>query len=140
MAANALYLLQLPVRSPEFRVLITGGYAIFRSKMEFPFSRKNHAISLRARKVRVVECVAKSTEMEALMKDGGDDDNDEGDEVRGDDDKVVTHGDSVSSQRSASASGGDSLSLGIREPVYEVLNFIDPLFSFTIFVARYFLV
>lgn len=78
--------------------------------------------------------------MEALMKDGGDDDNDEGDEVRGDDDKVVTHGDSVSSQRSASASGGDSLSLGIREPVYEVLNFIDPLFSFTIFVARYFLV
>lgn len=122
MAANALYLLQLPVRSPEFRFLITGGYAIFRSKMEFPFSRKNHAISLRARKVRVVECVAKSTEMEALMKDGGDDDNDEGDEVRGDDDKVVTHGDSVSSQRSASASGGDSLSLGIREPVYEVVE------------------
>ncbi|KAL3324799.1 hypothetical protein AABB24_038747 [Solanum stoloniferum] len=122
MAANAPYLLQLPVRSPEFRVLITGGYAIFRSQMEFPFSRKNHAISLRARKVRVVECVAKSTELEALVKDGGDDDNDDGDEVRGDDDKVVTHGDSVSSQRSASASSGDSLSLGIREPVYEVVE------------------
>ncbi|WMV55850.1 hypothetical protein MTR67_049235 [Solanum verrucosum] len=122
MAANAPYLLQLPVRSPEFRVLITGGYAIFRSRMEFPFSRKNHATSLRARKVRVVECFAKSTELEALVKDGGDDDNDDGDEVRGDDDKVVTHGDSVSSQRSASASGGDSLSLGIREPVYEVVE------------------
>ncbi|TMW90920.1 hypothetical protein EJD97_015043 [Solanum chilense] len=121
MAANAPYLLQLPVRSPEFRDLITGGYAIYRSRMEFPFSRKNHATSLRARKVRVVECVAKSTELEALVKDGGDD-NDEGDEVRGDDDKVVTHGDSVSSQRSASASGGDSLSLGIREPVYEVVE------------------
>jgi len=129
MAANAPYLLQLPVRSPEFRVLITGGYAIFRSRMEFPFSRKNHATSLRARKVRVVECFAKSTELEALVKDGGDDDNDDGDEVRGDDEKVVTHGDSVSSQRSASASGGDSLSLGIREPVYEVLNFINPLIS-----------
>lgn len=122
MAANAPYLLQLPVRSPEFRVLITGGYAIFRSRMEFPFSRKNHATSLRARKVRVVECVAKSTELEALVKDGGDDDNDDGDGVRGDDDKVVTHGDSVSSQRSASASSGDSLSLGIREPVYEVVE------------------
>ncbi|KAK6776455.1 hypothetical protein RDI58_027456 [Solanum bulbocastanum] len=122
MAANAPYLLQLPVRSPKFRVLITGGYAIFRSQMEFPFSRKNHAISLRAPKVRVVECVAKSTELEALVKDGGDDDNDEGDEIRGDDDKVVTHGDSVSSQRSASASSGDSLSLGIREPVYEVVE------------------
>ncbi|XP_049353498.1 magnesium transporter MRS2-11, chloroplastic isoform X2 [Solanum verrucosum] len=122
MAANAPYLLQLPVRSPEFRVLITGGYAIFRSRMEFPFSRKNHATSLRARKVRVVECFAKSTELEALVKDGGDNDNDDGDEVRGDDDKVVTHGDSVSSQRSASASGGDSLSLGIREPVYEVVE------------------
>lgn len=122
MAANAPYLLQLPVRSPEFRVLITGGYAIFRSRMEFPFSRKNHATSLRARKVRVVECFAKSTELEALVTDGGDDDNDDGDEVRGDDDKVVTHGDSVSSQRSASASGGDSLSLGIREPVYEVVE------------------
>ncbi|KAH0746676.1 hypothetical protein KY285_008333 [Solanum tuberosum] len=122
MAANAPYLLQLPVRSPEFRVLITGGYAIFRSRMEFPFSRKNHATSLRARKVRVVECFAKSTELETLVKDGGDDDNDDGDEIRGDDDKVVTHGDSVSSQRSASASGGDSLSLGIREPVYEVVE------------------
>lgn len=122
MAANAPYLLQLPVRSPEFRVLITGGYAIFRSRMEFPFSRKNHATSLRARKVRVVECAAKSTELEALVKDGGDDDNDDGDEVRGDDEKVVTHGDSVSSQRSASASSGDSLSLGIREPVYEVVE------------------
>ncbi|XP_027768734.1 magnesium transporter MRS2-11, chloroplastic isoform X2 [Solanum pennellii] len=122
MAANASYLLQLPVRSPEFRVLVTGGYAIFRSRMDFPFSRKNHATSLRARKVRVVECVAKSTELEALVKDGGDDDNDDGDEVRGDDEKVVTHGDSVSSQRSVSASGGDSLSLGIREPVYEVVE------------------
>ncbi|XP_049378701.1 magnesium transporter MRS2-11, chloroplastic [Solanum stenotomum] len=122
MAANAPYLLQLPVRSPEFRVLITGGYAIFRSRMEFPFSRKNHATSLRARKVRVVECFAKSPELEALVKDGGDDYNDDGDEVRGDDDKVVTHGDSVSSQRSASASGGDSLPLGIREPVYEVVE------------------
>ncbi|KAH0715419.1 hypothetical protein KY284_008324 [Solanum tuberosum] len=122
MAANAPYLLQIPVRSPEFRVLITGGYAIFRSPMEFPFSRKNHATYLRDRKVRVVECVAKSTELEALVKDGGDDDNGDGDEVRGDDDKVVTHGDSVSSQRSASASSGDSLSLGIREPVYEVVE------------------
>lgn len=122
MAANAPYLLQLPVRSPEFRVLITGGYAIVRSRMEFPFSCKNYATSLRARKVRVVECVAKSTELEALVKDGGDDDNDDGDEIRGDDDKVVTHGDSVSSQRSASASSGDSLSLGIREPVYEVVE------------------
>ncbi|XP_006349060.1 magnesium transporter MRS2-11, chloroplastic [Solanum tuberosum] len=122
MAANAPYLLQLPVRSPEFRVLITGGYAIVRSRMEFPFSCKNYATSLRARKVRVVECVAKSTELEALVKDGGDDDNDDGDGVRGDDDKVVTHGDSVSSQRSASASSGDSLSLGIREPVYEVVE------------------
>lgn len=122
MAANAPYLLQLPVRSPEFRVLITGGYAIVRSRMEFPFSCKNYATSLRARKVRVVECFAKSTELETLVKDGGDDDNDDGDEIRGDDDKVVTHGDSVSSQRSASASGGDSLSLGIREPVYEVVE------------------
>uniref|UniRef100_M0ZI43 Magnesium transporter n=1 Tax=Solanum tuberosum TaxID=4113 RepID=M0ZI43_SOLTU len=132
MAANAPYLLQLPVRSPEFRVLITGGYAIVRSRMEFPFSCKNYATSLRARKVRVVECVAKSTELEALVKDGGDDDNDDGDGVRGDDDKVVTHGDSVSSQRSASASSGDSLSLGIREPVYEIAHQKDPdiVFSF----------
>lgn len=126
MAATAApHLLQLPVRSPELRVLITGGYAIFRSRLEFPFLRKNYATPLRARKVRV-ECVTKSTELEALVKEGGDDDNEDDDEVREVDDKVVAHGDSsngsVSSQRSVSASGGDSLSLGIREPVYEVVE------------------
>lgn len=131
MAATAApHFLQLPARSPELRVLISCGYAIFRSRLEFPFSRKNYATPLRARKLRV-ECVAKSTELEALVKDGGDDDNEDDDEVRENDDKVVAHGDSVngsvSSQRNVSASGGDSLSLGIREPVYEVLNFIDHL-------------
>lgn len=115
--------------------MINGGYAIFRSRLEFPLLRKSYATPLRARKVRV-KCVAKSTELEALVKDRGDDDNDnedEADEVREDDgDKVVVaNGDYVngaaSSQRNVSASSGDSLSLGIREPVYEVLNFIDHL-------------
>lgn len=131
MAVTSPHLLQLPVRSPEFRVLIASGYAIFRSRLEFPISRKNHAPLLRGRKVRV-ECAAKSTEIEALVKEGGDDDDD--DEVREDDDKVVAHGNSVhvvsqdfsngsaSPQRNVSASGGDSLSLGIREPVYEVVE------------------
>ncbi|KAK4358636.1 hypothetical protein RND71_020865 [Anisodus tanguticus] len=125
MAATSQHLLQLPVRSPEFRVLIAG-YAIFRSRLELPCSRKNHALPLRVlndRKVRI-ECVAKSTDLEAaLVKDGGEDDDD--DEVRKDDDKVVSQefsNGSANSQRNVFVSGGDSLSLGIREPVYEVVE------------------
>ncbi|CAN4120416.1 unnamed protein product [Withania somnifera] len=117
------HLLQLPVRSAELRVLIAGDYAICRSRLEFPISRKSHAppILRGARKVRV-QCVAKSSEIEALVKEGGDDDDAEEEE----EDKVVAHGESVngsaSSQRNVSVSGGDSLSLGIREPVYEVVE------------------
>ncbi|KAF3657077.1 Magnesium transporter MRS2-A, chloroplastic [Capsicum annuum] len=116
MAATAPHLLQLPVRSPELRVLIAGGYAILQSsRLEFPFSRTTHAPILRARKVRI-ECVAKSTELEPHVKEDGDDDEGE-DEVR---DSVVNG--SVISQKNVSASGGDSLSLGIREPVYEIFR------------------
>ncbi|XP_060169706.1 magnesium transporter MRS2-11, chloroplastic [Lycium barbarum] len=106
MATTSPHLLQFPVRSPELQVLISG-YALFRSQLEFPYLRKNHAPTLRVlndRRVRI-ECVAKSTELEpALVKDGNDDDDDDEDE---DVEKL---------------SNGSASSLGIREIVYEVVE------------------
>lgn len=119
MAATAPHVLQLPVRSPELRVLIAG-YAVFGSRLELPYLRNNHApLQVKARKVKV-KCVAKSTEeeteLEALVKDDEDDDDVA---IR----REYSNG-SASSQKTVSTSSGDSLSLGIREPVYEVLNFL----------------
>ncbi|XP_009630046.1 magnesium transporter MRS2-11, chloroplastic isoform X1 [Nicotiana tomentosiformis] len=117
MAATAPHVLQLPVRSPELRVLIAG-YAVFGSRLELPYLRKNHApLQVKARKVKV-KCVAKSTEeeteLEALVKDDEDDDDVA---IR----REYSNG-SASSQKTVSTSTGDSLSLGIREPVYEVVE------------------
>nr|XP_009801075.1 PREDICTED: magnesium transporter MRS2-11, chloroplastic isoform X2 [Nicotiana sylvestris] len=116
MTATAPHVLQLPVRSPELRVLIAG-YAIFRSRLELPYLRKNRApLWVKARKVKV-ECVAKSTEeteLESLVKDDEDDDDVA---IR----QEYSNG-SASSPRTGSGSSGDSLSLGIREPVYEVVE------------------
>ncbi|XP_019225920.1 PREDICTED: magnesium transporter MRS2-11, chloroplastic isoform X3 [Nicotiana attenuata] len=120
MAATAPHVLQLPVRSPELRVLIAG-YAIFRSRLELPYLRKNHApLHVKARKVKV-ECVAKSTEeeteLEALVKDGDDDDDDVAIS------REYSNGSAISQKTvSNSTSSPDSLSLGIREPVYEVVE------------------
>lgn len=78
-----------------------------------------------------VGCLAKSTEeskSETLTSDGDDDDDDDGDggikvEPHGREDETVhQHSGLTSSLRMGTGSSSDSLSLGIREPVYEVVE------------------
>ncbi|GFP98026.1 magnesium transporter mrs2-11 chloroplastic [Phtheirospermum japonicum] len=122
-------LLQLPLHSPQFRLILAG---ISLSRSKFEFSRK---LSLPQRswdpllrpvsaKEVGIKCfpepseeVDSGTEL-VLDKDGGDGAKDDVTdvEVNGQD---FSNGSAVSQRIPAS---GDSLSLGIREPVYEVVE------------------
>ncbi|GLU19262.1 hypothetical protein SLE2022_355230 [Rubroshorea leprosula] len=81
-----------------------------------------HLFPVAAKVASRIKCSARSsTEEDRLSEsDSLDADNDGGDDGR--EDKKVQHESSVAATRRVPASSSDSLSLGIREPVYEVVE------------------
>nr|GLL31154.1 magnesium transporter MRS2-11, chloroplastic-like [Ipomoea trifida] len=129
-AFQAPYLLQLPVRSPQLRIVLSGECPVllpFRIS-GLPSLHRGRRVSVKVRTLDVVRCLTKSTvepEQEGLVDR----------EISGDDSKVDPQevlAEAAAQKEFSSASvgqrkvvAGDSLSLGIREPVYEVPNVIS---------------
>ncbi|XP_019181714.1 PREDICTED: magnesium transporter MRS2-11, chloroplastic-like [Ipomoea nil] len=126
-AFQAPYLLQLPVRSPQLRIVLSGECPVllpFRIS-GLPSLHRGRRVSVKVRTLDVVRCLTKSRvepEQEVLVDR----------EISGDDSKVDPQeelAEAAAQKEFSSASvgqrkvvAGDSLSLGIREPVYEVLE------------------
>ncbi|KAK3033538.1 hypothetical protein RJ639_033999 [Escallonia herrerae] len=128
MASTSSYLLQLPIcpPSPSSHCLLFTGYALTRSN--WPCSRISSRINpVSAKLLRRVECLTRPTEesdSDTLTSDG-----DDGNEESTEDFEVAKHrnSDAVADRREFSTGSqrvANSLSdsLGIREPVYEVVE------------------
>lgn len=123
--------LQLPAHSSQFNDLLTG-YSLLRSRLEASDSknallvlrsplrlRRSYGEALRPVPVRV-KCFSKSTEEKEaeVVSNEGNDENNGGSQL--DLARQDLPNGSANSQRIVTSTG-DSLSLGIREPVYEVI-------------------
>ncbi|KAI7984205.1 hypothetical protein LOK49_LG15G01792 [Camellia lanceoleosa] len=125
-----------PLYSPPPTVhclIFTGGDALFRPQILWRKS-KGSLFPISVKVSSRVKCLTKSTEerewseSETLTSNGdGDDTGDEDNKVqepyrRDNNDFVQQHSGLTGSPRITTASSSDSLSLGIREPVYEVIE------------------
>ncbi|KAE9461324.1 hypothetical protein C3L33_06784, partial [Rhododendron williamsianum] len=115
-------LLQLPLHSPSpsFRGLIFAA-----SVLPIPWSKRKGSTSpISVKDSSRARCLAQSTEesqwtdSEALTSDGDDDAGDG--EIKVEDETVPQHSGANSSLRIGTGYSSDNLSLGLREPVYEV--------------------
>lgn len=123
-ALQAPYLLQFPLRSPQLRFVLSGDFPVRFSALSSLHRGRAVSVKVKVRTLDVVRCLTKST-VEGLV-DG---------EISGDDDTKIDPQEALTEaaqkefssasvgQRKAVA--GDSLSLGIREPVYEVSRVIS---------------
>ncbi|XP_027160007.1 magnesium transporter MRS2-11, chloroplastic isoform X1 [Coffea eugenioides] len=128
----SLQFLQLPAHSSQFNDLLTG-YSLLRSRLEASDSknallvlrsslrlRRSYGEALRPVPVRV-KCFSNSTEEKEaeVVSNEGNDENNVGNQL--DLARQDLPNGSANSQRIVTSTG-DSLSLGIREPVYEVVE------------------
>ncbi|RVW54396.1 Magnesium transporter MRS2-11, chloroplastic [Vitis vinifera] len=116
--SSSPHLLQFPVSSPAHRLLLFSDLTcatFFRSSWPppFPISLKKANSFVFPISVRREKCFSKSTEEDLLS--------DSETQTGGNDDRPASVATTGGSQRIA-ASSTDSLSLGIREPVYEVVE------------------
>ncbi|CAH9119567.1 unnamed protein product [Cuscuta europaea] len=116
--------LHLPAKAPQVRIFVAGSYSILRVKNSGLWSPKIRAVSRKLPSLEAVRCFTKSAEEngpDSLVSD---------EEVREEDNEVKSQYASVDAIRPdfsdsspISKTGiGDSLSLGIREPVYQVVE------------------
>ncbi|RAL37515.1 unnamed protein product [Cuscuta campestris] len=116
----------LPAKASELRFFVAGAYSILRLRNSGVWSPESRSVSRRLPALEAVRCFARpkeEIELDSLMSD-------DDDEVREDDDKIESLKDSYDEvppefsdgSRNLKTAGGDSLSIGIREPVYQVLE------------------
>nr|GMD36363.1 magnesium transporter MRS2-11, chloroplastic-like [Ipomoea batatas]GMD36915.1 magnesium transporter MRS2-11, chloroplastic-like [Ipomoea batatas]GME10500.1 magnesium transporter MRS2-11, chloroplastic-like [Ipomoea batatas] len=113
-AVPTVNLLHLPAKSSELRLFVAGAYSILRLRTSGLWSPETRVVATKLPSIEAVRCVTKPENLSS----------DEEEEVR------ESQQDSLDAARPEVSNGsavsktfaGDSLSLGIREPVYQVVE------------------
>nr|GMD24129.1 magnesium transporter MRS2-11, chloroplastic [Ipomoea batatas] len=113
-AVPTVNLLHLPAKSSELRLFVAGAYSILRLRSSGLWSPETRVVATKLQNIKAVRCLTKPENLSS----------DEEEEVR------ESQQDSLDAARPEASNGsavsktlaGDSLSLGIREPVYQVVE------------------
>ncbi|XP_019150466.1 PREDICTED: magnesium transporter MRS2-11, chloroplastic-like isoform X1 [Ipomoea nil] len=125
-AVSTVNLLHLPAKSSELRLFVAGAYSILRLRSSGLWSPESRVVATKLPSIEAVRCLTKPTEESEPENFSSDEE-----EVREGENKMESQQDSLDATARPEFSNGsavsktlagDSLSLGIREPVYQVVE------------------